>query len=151
MGPVVAEYKVVTACDNHWEKYKSDCSGFVKAVAGELGVALQGDANAIADAIKNTPWKLLKDGVEAKQKAELGYFVLGALKASPNGHVVVVVPGELNRSKYPTAYWGSLGRVGKKKTTINWSWTVTDLEKVYYAYYTSKNFGRVNIPMRVGR
>jgi len=125
--------RIVAACETHWETYKSDCSGFVKAVASTLGVQISGQANDIADSIERLPWLKLKDGVEARDKAELGFLVLGALKATPNGHVVIVVPGELNRSKYPTAYWGSLGKTGKKNTTINWSWTLGELDKVKYA------------------
>jgi predicted RNA-binding Zn-ribbon protein involved in translation (DUF1610 family) len=34
----------------------------------------------------------------------------------------VVVAGDLDRGKYPTAYWGMLGSVGKKKT-LNYAWS----------------------------
>ncbi len=40
------------------------------------------------------------------------------LKADKHGHVVVLVPGPLSHGKYPTAYWGSLGGVPKKYTTL---------------------------------
>lgn len=142
---------VAIACEKHWETYKSDCSGFVKAVASDLGLSLTGQANDLSDQIQKSPWLKLKDGAEAQQKAALGFFVLGALKATPNGHVVVVVPGELSGGKYPTAYWGSLGGTGKKKTTINWSWTATDRDLVSYSYYPHKPFREVPIPMQVGR
>ena len=127
--------KVVAACEKVWDDYKSDCSGFVRAVAVELKItAVTGNANDIVDSMASDPWKTLKDGVEAKQKAEEGNFVVAGLKATPNGHVAVVVGGPLNREKYPSGYWGKLGGQGKKNETLNWSWTLTDLAKVTYAY-----------------
>jgi hypothetical protein len=128
--------KVTKACETHWEAHKDDCSGFVKAVANELGVVLTGQANDIVDHIGKLPWKALSSGQEAKKQADLGFFVLGGLKATSHGHVVVVVQGPLNRKKYPTGYWGRLGGTGRKATTINWSWNKNDRDKVFYAYYT---------------
>jgi hypothetical protein len=127
--------KIKIACDKHWKAHKADCSGFVKAVAGELGFTVTGQANDIVDQMATLPWKPLASGKDAKAQADLGYLVLGGLKATSNGHVVVVVSGPLNRDKYPTAYWGKLGGEGKKATTINWSWNATDRDKVSYAYY----------------
>lgn len=131
---------VVAACDKHWEGFKSDCSGFVKAVAKELGITLTGQANDIVGAMVGAPWTGLIDGADAASKASQGYFVIGGLKATSHGHVVVVVPGIVNRGKYPSAYWGSLGKVGRKNTTINWSWAKTERDKVGYAYYATKQF-----------
>lgn len=127
--------KVVDACEKYWEKYKGDCSGFVKAVALELGVTLTGPANDIVDQIGRAPWVSLKSGADAAVKASLGLVVAG-LKANPHGHVVIVVPGPIAHDKYPTAYWGQLGGVGKKKTTINWSWDQTDRDKVGYSWHS---------------
>jgi len=139
------EKNVVDACKRHWESHKSDCSGFVKAVAAELGVILTGDADSIVGAIEEggSNWLSVRDGVEAKNKADAGYFVIGGLKgkdhakACKHGHVVVVVPGNLAHGKYPTAYWGSL-RDGKakKNATMNWSWEKGDRDKVVYAAHT---------------
>jgi hypothetical protein len=127
--------KVVEACEKVWDDYKSDCSGFVRAVALELKISVvDGPANDIVDSMATDPWKKLKDGVEAKGKAEEGNFVVAGLKATPNGHVAVVVGGPLNREKYPSGYWGKLGAQGKKNETLNWSWTLTDLPNVTYAY-----------------
>ncbi|MET1257375.1 hypothetical protein [Aliikangiella maris] len=60
-------------------------------------------------------------------------LVIVGLKAQPHGHVAIVVPGPLAHGKYPTAYWGSLGGVPKKNTTINWSWNKKDRDNVIYA------------------
>jgi hypothetical protein len=129
--------KIEEACVKHWDAHKDNCSGFVRAVATELGLAVEGDANGIVDAMAQTPWKSLTSGAEAKTQAELGYFVLGGLKAAGHGHIVVVTPGPLNREKYPTAYWGRLGGEGRQATTINWSWNASDRDKVVYAYHTT--------------
>lgn len=125
---------VINACELKWEANKADCSGFAKAVATEVGLSLSGNANAIMDSISST-WESATDGADAARKAGEGKFVIGGLKATGNGHVVVVVKGPLNREKYPTAYWGRLDSVGAKNTTINWSFNATDRDKVTY-YYT---------------
>jgi hypothetical protein len=125
--------KVVAACKKHWETHKNDCSGFAKAVATELGVALTGQANDIVDQIQASPWQTLASGQDAADKTDSA-LVVGGLKANPNGHVVVVVPGELNRGKYPVAYWGKLGAEGKQATTVNWAWDATDRDKVVYGW-----------------
>lgn len=126
--------KIKNLCEEKWQKNEKDCSGFVKDVAAGLGIIITGQANDIVDQLSKSPWISCKDGVEARLKALEGNFVVGGLKATGNGHVVVVVDGPLASGKYPTAYWGSLGGVGKKNTTINWSWNKTDRDKVIYAY-----------------
>lgn len=142
MADPVISNPVVAACEKYWDAYKDDCSGFAGAVAGELGILLAGQANDIVDLMGTFWWHTLSDGAAANIHAILGYFVIGGLKKNPgNGHVVVVVPGEVNQGKYPTGYWGSLGGVGKKATTINWSWNATDRDKVKYAYYIFKPTG----------
>ena len=125
--------KVKDICEKHWEAHKNDCSGFVKAVATELNVMLTGQANDIVDQIKKSPWKVLKDGKEADSEARAGKFIVAGLKDEPNGHVVIIVPGELAHEKYPTGYWGHLGSVGYKNATINYSWKSTERDKVIYA------------------
>ena len=101
--------RVASACKKHWPNWKSDCSGFVKAVAVELGYYdLFGQANNIIDQMQKQPWRKLSSGKEAAQQASLGKFVLAGHKRSPNGHVVVVMPGGPVYGKYPYAYWGSL-------------------------------------------
>lgn len=126
---------IIAKCEAEWDDHKDDCSGFVKAVAGDLGaiVCLGGNdqANAIIDYL-GAHWFKLKDGPAAAMSAAAGQFVIGGLKDDPNGHVVVVVKGPVNRGKYPTAYWGRLNSVGKKKTTINWSWDDDDRDNVSY-------------------
>jgi len=130
-------FTVIKACEARWDAYKDDCSGFVKAVATEVGITLTGQANDIVDQMQRLPWKVLKSGREAEEHARLNFFVLGGLKATGHGHVVVVIPGPLNREMYPMAYWGRLGGQGRKATTINWSWNQIDRDNVTYAYYSA--------------
>ncbi|MCB1129724.1 MAG: hypothetical protein KDN05_01250 [Verrucomicrobiae bacterium] len=112
----------------------------MKAVAGALGVnELEGNADDITATITGNGWRQLKDGVEAKEAADAGELVIGGLRGSEHnpprshGHVVVVVTGGLAQKKYPTAYWGSLGGIGKKNSTINFSWREGDRDNVHYA------------------
>lgn len=123
--------QIVAACEARWEANKANCSGFVRAVAADLGIGLSGQANDIVDFIAANWWPIA-DGVAARDWAEAGYLVVGGLKAAGNGHVVVVVPGPLAHGKYPTAYWGKLNGVGKKKTTLNFAWTAADRDDVAY-------------------
>jgi hypothetical protein len=123
--------KIIGCCEKNWDLNKSDCSGFVKAVAADLGLHLTGQANDIIANVSAT-WQKVTSGTSAAQEAADGKFIIGGLSDEPNGHVVVVVDGPLNRGKYPTAYWGQLGGVGKKKTTINYSWNKTDRDRVEY-------------------
>jgi hypothetical protein len=129
--------KVIAVCEKDWDADKSDCSGFVKAVAADLGIHLTGLANDIVKYARAN-WQAAKDGVDAAGQAAQGNLVIGGLEDNPNGHVVVVVRGGLNREKYPTAYWGQLGGVGKKDTTINWAWPLADRDLVEY-YFCSLN------------
>jgi hypothetical protein len=133
---------VIAACEAEWDAHKADCSGFVIAVGARLSATIQGDANAIAQALSaGGVWQKLADGVAAAAAAQAGKFVVGGLagaaQAVPaaHGHVVVVVDGPLNRGKYPSAYWGRLGGVGAKDQTINWAWSTADRDNVIYAAY----------------
>jgi len=131
-----AESIIETASRQEWPRWKNDCSGFVHAVADDLGIALSGNANAMVDAMgaKANGWiDLGSDPALAISYANRGFFVVAGLKAAGHGHVAVIVstpPG----SRYPVGYWGRLGGVGREKTGINWSWNHRDLPKVdYYA------------------
>lgn len=123
--------KIKRACDFYWDKYKSDCSGFLQAVAASLGIILWGQANAIIDQMNDAPWLPLNTDIsKAISYANLGYLVVAGLKGAPNGHLAIIMPNSLR--PYPKAYWGRLGGVGKKDSTINWSWKHADLEHVQY-------------------
>ena len=130
------ESAIETASRQEWPRWKSDCSGFVHAVAGDLGIVLSGNANAMVDAmdIKANGWIALgHDPALAISYANRGFFVVAGLKAAGHGHVVVIVPTPAG-SRYPLGYWGRLGGVGREKTGINWSWNHHDLPEVdYYA------------------
>jgi hypothetical protein len=138
--------RIIAVCEANWDAHKSDCSGFVKAVATELEVntfAPGDDANAIVDKPQSaTDWTALtaSDGLAAKAQADAGLFVIGGLKGpdqvipDPHDHVVVVVAGPLDptHTKYPTAYWGSLRGNPGRAQTINYAWREEDRDKVGY-------------------
>lgn len=132
--------EIAKLCDallKHWEH---DCSGFAKAVAQALKITLDGDANAIATMLAGGAdgWTKLPSGAAAAEAAS-GRFVLAGLRGDEltshqsHGHVVIVVPGPLNRGKYPSAFWGALGGTPGYDKTINWAWPLVDLDKVHYA------------------
>jgi hypothetical protein len=131
--------EIINECERNFEVYKADCSGFVKAVATKFGIDLTGQADSIVNQIQQPDWTKLLDGVEAKAKADAGWLVVAGLKSSnhnpprTNGHVVIVVSGPLANGKYPTGYWGTLGGVGRKSTTINYAWRDPDRDNVVYA------------------
>lgn len=141
----VAARKVIQACIANWDAHKADCSGFVKAVAAELGVRLGGQANDILKALA-ADWWPIPGGLAAAEYAGAGYLVVAGLAADPNGHVVVVVPGPLAHGKYPTAWWGQLGGVGKKAKTLNFSWNQSDRNKVGYWGMALRHTGEEPVP-----
>jgi hypothetical protein len=48
--------------------------------------------------------------------------------------VVATAPGQsLAHGRYPFAYWGRLGGVGKENATINFAWRAEDRDNVSYA------------------
>ena len=119
-----------------------DCHKFVEAVAAKFDVLLAGTADDIMAQIAGPEWTQLgTDGVAAADAADAGELVIGGMTAralgSAHGHVVVVVQGELNRGKYPTAYWGSLNPnirdAGERGTTLNFSFSQADRDEVIYA------------------
>jgi hypothetical protein len=123
---------VIAACEAEWDRWKSDCSGFAKAVARRLGIVLSGQANSMIDSLEaSARWiNLGADDTAAMTRANMGYLVVGGLKARGHGHVVIVVKAP--SVGYPTAYWGRFGSVGKKRTGINWSWNRADLHRVHF-------------------
>jgi hypothetical protein len=135
---------IIDVCENSWDANKSDCSGFVKAVSNALGVTLfsAGDnADAIVDKLSTAAgWNLIGDLPTVESDAAAGMYVLAGLKSGDfnppraNGHVAVVVNGDdPNHPGYPMAYWGTLGGVGQKDSSIRNSFTPnTDLPNVKY-------------------
>ena len=118
-------------CEKEWDKWKADCSGFLKAVAGDLGIQLTGQANEIVDAMGRAPWTPLgSDADMAVSYANRGYLVVAGLKAKGHGHVAIIMPG--TSKPHPIGYWGRFGGSGKKNTPINWSWNGADLAHVQY-------------------
>jgi cell wall-associated NlpC family hydrolase len=143
---------IVEACKAAFDKEyipgtanKDNCSGFVKEVARALGVVLPHTANAdaIVDHVKAN-WSTVADGAEAARLAGTGKLVLAGLKAADhtparnNGHVAVVVSGDLYRSKYPLVWGGSTGSAQSQGTkSVGEVWNRTDRDNVtYHAYGT---------------
>jgi len=119
-------------CEKYYDKWIYDCSGFLKAVAKDLGITLTGMANNIIDFMGSSPsWRSLgNDADAAVRMAGQRYLVVAGLKAAGHGHVVIIMPGAAK--PYPTAYWGSISHHPGRNKTINWAWTRADLANVSY-------------------
>jgi hypothetical protein len=116
-----------------------NCNLLVLDVAARCRVSLHGTADEILGQITGPGWKQLgNDGVAAGAAAAAGDLVIGGMTSQAlggeHGHIVIVVSGQLNRGKYPRAYWGSEnprirddGGLGK---TINFSFNKEDRDKV---------------------
>lgn len=131
--------RIIKACEKHWNAHRSNCSGFVKAVAKEIDILFphpEMNANQIIDYISSWStgsWWEIGSSKEAGTRADEGYFVLACLKSEPNGHVAIVTSGhQPAHDKYPRGYWGSLNSVGKKNETMNYSFNKNDRDKATY-------------------
>lgn len=132
------------SCERHWEAFKDDCSGFLKAVGAEFLEAVPpGTADAILERLRSDPaWRRLGNtpaaAAAAARRAKAGKLVFGGLKGAElnpprrNGHVVVVVGGPLVNGRYPRAYWGVLNGTGKKGEGVNWAFNRNDRDRVEY-------------------
>src|SRR5208283_5270123 len=97
----------------------------VRAIARDLGFALNGNANAIYTQIAKDPWVRIGVGTSASATAGIsageGKFVVAAEQGQGNGHVAVVVDYRNAFDSYPqvdrekaVAFWGKLNSVGKE-------------------------------------
>lgn len=108
---------LVEACKNHYESHQANCSGFVRAVAKDLGHTLPpGNADSIMNYLPKNHWERIPDGVSAERLAAKGIFVIVGLKSKDHekkgtryGHVSVVAGGNLVEGKYPLVWSGSIG------------------------------------------
>jgi len=129
--------RVREACEAYFKANQHDCSGFVRAVAEQFGVTIDGLANEIVDAVRfATEWRVVPHGANAAQRAAVGQLVTGGLRGdqqfepSNHGHVVVAVAGRLAHGRYPSVYWGCPGSKGAENETINRTWTEHDRNRV---------------------
>jgi len=117
-------------CEARWDAWKSDCSGFLKAVAADVGIKLHGQANTIIDTMSDSWEDLGDDAAKAVLHASSRRLVVAGLKATGHGHVAVIVPGPA--TPWPHAYWGQFNGTGRKNATINWAWNKADRDDVRY-------------------
>lgn len=150
---------IAKVCSDIWPDNNLFCNKFVIAVAAKLGVTLSGVADKIVDEIAGPGWTPLDyDGAAAAAAAEQGKLVIGAQKGSKHvppadeGHVVVVVKGDLAFDKYPTAFWGSdvdkIREKGGGDHTVNYAYNKDSRDSVNYASIdvSSKAFKRLASP-----
>jgi hypothetical protein len=132
--------QVTIACEKEFPRHSADCSGFVRAVCADLGVAVTGLANDIVNTIRaGGAWTRLADGGAAMDSAKSGKLVIAGLRGDEqavpdaHGHVVVVVDGPMAHNRYPTAYWGQLHGTGGRFKTLDDAWTARDRDRITYA------------------
>jgi len=152
---------IVKACKKVWDeeyikgiKNNENCSGFANAVAAELKMPLTATTNAdsICNYLKKQSggWTAIdisagaakSPGAEAARQADIGKLVLGCLRSdehSPKrgeGHVVVIVSGELYHNLYPKCWCGSTGTAQSQgDKSVGEVWRPSDRDNVsYYGY-----------------
>lgn len=135
--PVTTKESIVAACRTQYDLHSDDCSGFLRAVAADLGYPLSGNANTLVDYFDRS-WTTLTRA-EAIAAARQGVFVVAGLKGSDHnpprnhGHVVVVVDGPLYHNKYPLVWGGSIGSAQSPGTkSVGEVWNRTDRDAVRY-------------------
>jgi hypothetical protein len=135
--PATTRESIVAACRKQYDLHYDDCSGFLRAVAAELGFPLAGNADSILDFLDRGWTKI--DRTKAIEAVRAGTFVIAGLKSSEhnpprnNGHVVVVVDGALYNGKYPLVWGGSIGNAQSAGTrSVGEVWRRTDRDAVRY-------------------
>lgn len=135
--PVTDKEKILAACEKHYKIHSQSCSGFVLAVAGELGHRLAGNADGIIDQLESSWTKI--DRAKAIEAAQAGVLIIVGLKSHEHnpprghGHVAVVVGGALYLGKYPLVWGGSSGRAQSAGTkSVGEVWRNTDRDGVRY-------------------
>lgn len=131
--------EIVTACRNNYAAYSGDCSAFVRAVTQDLGHPLDGNANGIMRQLAGlSTWEAV-DRAAAVTAVAAGSLVIAGLKSGDhtpprnNGHVVVVVDGDLYRGIYPMCWGGSIGNAQSRGTkSVGEVWNRTDRDNVLY-------------------
>ena len=114
------------------------CSGvFVTAVAALLSFTFQGDADAMVGAIQAQPWNYLGNDLNAA--AAGGNWVVAGLTSGElsdtNGHVVIIVRGNLVNGKYPQLYCGSLKpSIRLPNSSINYPFAPSVRDTVHYGW-----------------
>jgi hypothetical protein len=102
---------IIGFCQAEVGQHINDCAGFVRGVARQCGVFVFGNANEIVDnyILKQAAgWKILGSESDAVDAATTGKLVIGGLKASGHGHVVVIVG--MKNTVHPGRAYGFWGR-----------------------------------------
>ncbi len=137
----------------NWEdvSLQSNCSGFLKEVAKDQGIKLEGRANDVIKFIAAN-WTAVPMAALAEQDASNGFFVVALLSGPEHedgrveGHVAIVLPGTLQArgsgatgGSYPLVWCGG-GKGGKSDgtRTVGDVWRPGDRNKVKYYKYVPK-------------
>jgi hypothetical protein len=140
----------IAKCLESWDeefipgvKNQFNAAGFVKSVAKKTGVPIPEEfsADSILDYI-SLGWIRHETGSSAARQAAKGAFVLAGLKGKDhkpsriNGHIAIVIGGQLVQDKYPMVWSGGgtgLQSMGNRCVADIWSFNDCD-HVVYYSY-----------------
>lgn len=153
LDPVDKSQAIRVSLVKHWQdtSLQSNCSGFLKQVAKDQGITLEGRANDIIDFIF-AHWELIPSATQAAAEAGKGAFVVAVLKGPDHadhrkeGHVAIVLPGApqpkgkgATGGSYPLV-WCAGGEGGKSDgtRTVGDVWREKDRNHVKYFKFVPK-------------
>lgn len=134
-----------------------NCSGFVRMVAADLRIRLEGQRADDQIDYMERHWFRLKGGTHALQAASQHFFVVAGVKstdydpARKHGHVVVVEPltpaqmpvgpEDMYREQYPYVWGGDIGRKYMSRGTRSIGEIISRQVRDKVRYYTPRISG----------
>jgi len=104
--------KILSTCNKIWNNESAlhgNCSGFVRKIALNLGVNIEGDANRLCQKFtskSDSSWHEATSYKHASELADKGFLVIAAKpEANRSGHVMIVVSGNTSDG-YPRVFGG---------------------------------------------
>ena len=137
--------KIIARCEALHPSTKTDCKGFLNAVATEFfGAGFVGNADAIVAFLRDprNGWSRTRKRAEAIAQAKAAMFVIAGATSNEmgkaNGHVAVVVDLPLEMKDTPMAFAGSIDsealRIPGRKISSTFNATMVHSEQLDYFY-----------------
>jgi hypothetical protein len=118
--------RITKVCEASFDAQKGDGLGFVGAVYANLKGSTPPTPAALRAALTKTA---LHDSAEAKTKAANGSLVVANYQ---DDWAIVVAAPAADNSRFPTAYWGKKGGIGKKNMHLSALFSCGDFDNVKY-------------------
>ncbi len=161
----MTQAKMEQICEDVHTHFPDNCSGGVKYFAQQYPIDTTDfedkNANGLVDYF-DANWKSVDTEAEAQKLADSGRFVVAGRKDTPNGHVIVILPGGMkdsggyeftdrngktqtaqNKGKYPRAcstasgHWPGAKSKGEKSAFDPWGSQTKYQEVDYWVYPTA--------------